>query len=121
MLKFTRDHEWVDTDTGRVGITDFAQKQLGDVVFVDLPDTGRQLAKGDEVCVIESVKAASEVYSPIGGTITAVNEALTDSPDLINKSPLDEGWIVALEVAAGDLDELMDETGYAAYLEEIGE
>ena len=94
-LYFTQDHEWIrlDGDTATVGISDYAQEQLGDVVFVELPDAGRTVKKGDEAAVVESVKAASEVYAPVSGEITAANDALTGDPSLVNTSPMDEGWL----------------------------
>ena len=115
---FTEDHEWikVDGDTGTVGISAYAAKALGDVVFVELPDVGAELDKGDEAAVVESVKAASEVYAPVGGEVTAVNEALEEAPETVNASPDGDGWFLKLKIAdADDLDGLMDETKYKAY------
>ena len=115
---FTEDHEWikVDGDTGTVGISAYAAKALGDVVFVELPDVGAELDKGDEAAVVESVKAASEVYAPIGGEVTAVNEALEDAPETVNASPDGDGWFLKLKIAdADELEGLMDETKYKAY------
>lgn len=123
MLKFTEDHEWVrvDGDVGAIGISDYAQQQLGDVVFVELPAVGKSLAKGDEAAVVESVKAASEVYSPVDGEIIAVNEALNDNPGLINADAMGDGWFVKIKLTdASQLDGLMDEAGYKAYVEGLG-
>ncbi|MCG8505886.1 MAG: glycine cleavage system protein GcvH [Sphingomonadales bacterium] len=122
MLRFTEDHEWVDVDgdTARVGISDYAQKALGDIVFVELPEVGATVAKGDEAAVVESVKAASEVYAPVGGEVTEVNGALADEPAKVNESPMDDGWFFKLALAdAGELDELMDEEAYAAFVADL--
>ena len=115
---FTEDHEWikVDGDTGTVGISAYAAKALGDVVFVELPDVGAEFGKGDEAAVVESVKAASEVYAPIGGEVTAVNEALEDAPETVNLSPAGDGWFLKIKIAdADELSSLMDEAKYKAY------
>ena len=120
--RFTQDHEWirVDGDVGAVGITDYAQGQLGDVVFVELPEIGRQVAKGDEVAVVESVKAASEVYAPIGGEVVAANDALTDQPGLVNQAPLGDGWFFKLKLSdPGELEGLMDKAAYDAFVAEM--
>ena len=117
---YTEDHEWVrvDGDTGTVGISDYAQKQLGDVVFVELPEVGAEFAKGDEAAVVESVKAASEVYSPVSGEVTEVNTVLEDAPETVNASPADAGWFLKLKLDdAGELDSLMDEAKYKAFCE----
>lgn len=122
-IRFSKDHEWVrvEGDTATIGITDFAQTQLGDVVFVDLPEIGRVVAQGGECAVVESVKAASEVYAPVAGTIIAANDALADSPNLVNEDPLGAGWFVKLTISnPGELDGLMDEGAYAAYVGELG-
>ena len=119
-LKYTEDHEWIsmDGDIGTVGITNYAQEQLGDVVFVELPDVGKILAKGDEAAVVESVKAAGEIYAPVGGEITEVNAALNDDPSLINSDAQGAGWFVKLRVGdAGSLNGLMDDAAYAAYVD----
>jgi glycine cleavage system H protein len=119
-LKFTEDHEWikVDGDTGTVGISAYAAKQLGDVVFVELPDIGAEFDKGDEAAVVESVKAASEVYSPIGGEVIEVNESLDDAPETVNASPDGDGWFLKIKIAdASELDALMDEAKYKEYCE----
>jgi glycine cleavage system H protein len=121
-LKFTKDHEWVrlDGDVATVGITDHAQSALGDVVFVELPEIGREVAAGEACAVVESVKAASDIYAPIAGRIVEANGALADNPGLVNASAFEEGWFFKLEPAdATALAELMDETAYAAYLETL--
>ena len=115
---FTEDHEWikVDGDVGTVGISAYAAKALGDVVFVELPDVGAEFDKGDEAAVVESVKAASEVYVPVGGEVTAVNEALEDAPETVNLSPAGDGWFLKIKIAdADELSSLMDEAKYKAY------
>jgi len=115
---YTEDHEYitVDGNTGTVGISDYAQNQLGDVVFVDVPEVGAKFAKGDEVAVVESVKAASEIYAPASGTVTAVNEKLADEPGLVNTSPAGDGWFFKIELDdAGDLEGLMNEDAYKAH------
>lgn len=101
-LKYTKEHEWVDLDTNRVGITSFAQEALGDVVFVELPEVGAEIEAGDALGVIESVKAVSDLYSPVSGKIVAVNEELLDSPELINQDPYGKGWIVEIESTGGE-------------------
>ena len=119
-LRFSSDHEWVrvEGDIAVVGITDYAQEQLGDVVFVELPALGASLAKADQAAVVESVKAANEIYAPIGGEVTAVNEALADAPEAVNADPLGSGWFFKLRLAdAGELDALMDEDAYKAFVE----
>jgi len=118
-LYFTPDHEWiaVDGDTGTVGITDFAQKQLGDVVFIEVPEVGRVLAKGDEAAVVESVKAASEVYTPVGGTVTESNAALTEAPAMVNSDPMGDGWFFRMTLSdPSELEALMDQAAYDAHL-----
>lgn len=122
-IKYTKDHEWVrvDGDAATVGITDYAQGQLGDVVFVELPDAGRELTQGGEAAVVESVKAASEVYSPVSGTVTEGNAALLDTPALVNESAQDEGWFFKLTLSnAAELDSLMDEAAYQEYVASLG-
>ncbi len=119
-VKYTEDHEWVriDGDTGTIGITDYAQEQLGDVVFVELPDAGRAVEKGGDAAVVESVKAASEIYAPIAGEITEINQAVADDPSLVNTSPTADGWFFKIKFAdAGDLDGLMDEAAYKSFVE----
>ncbi len=121
-VKFSKDHEWIRAEgsAGVVGISDFAQEQLGDLVFVELPDIGKKLAKGDEAAVIESVKAAGEVYAPVGGEVTEVNEALGDDPTKINTDSLGDGWIFKMSIDdEGELDGLMDEAAYGKFVEEL--
>ena len=113
--KFTDDHEWIrmEGDVGVVGITEHAQEQLGEMVFVELPDVGRELSKGDEAAVMESVKAASELHSPAGGTVVEVNEALSEEPTKINEDAMGEGWFYKLKLSdPAELDGLMDEAAY---------
>ncbi len=120
--RFTKDHEWIrlEGDVATVGITDHAQTALGDVVFVELPEVGREVSAGEPCAVVESVKAASDIYAPIAGKVVEVNHALADNPGLVNASPLGDGWFFRLEPAdLGALESLMDETGYAAYLESL--
>ena len=117
--RYTRDHEWVrlDGDTATVGISRHAAEQLGDVVFVELPEVGRRVEKGGEAAVVESVKAASEVYAPVSGEVVEVNPALTDTPQTVNESAEGDGWFLKLRVAdRSELDDLMDEAAYKAYL-----
>ena len=112
---FTKDHEWIDVagDTATVGITDYAQSQLGDVVFVEVPDAGRSLAQGGEAAVVESVKAASDVYAPVSGDVTEGNAALADTPDLVNTAPETDGWFFRMRLTnPSELDALMDEAAY---------
>jgi glycine cleavage system H protein len=120
--KFTKDHEWVRLDGGVavIGITDHAQNALGDVVFVDLPEVGREVAAGEAIAVVESVKAASDVYAPIAGKIVAVNGALGDNPGAINSAPTTEGWFFKIEPAdAAEIAALMDESAYAAFVDTL--
>ena len=115
---FTEEHEWIDVDgdTATVGITDYAQEQLGDIGFVELPDTGAQVAKGKDAAVVESVKAASDVYAPITGEVTEANQALDEDPALVNSSPEADGWFFKLTIAdKGELDGLMDEAAYKSF------
>jgi glycine cleavage system H protein len=117
--RYTEDHEWVavDGDTATVGISAYAQEQLGDLVFVDLPEAGKTVAKGDEIAVVESVKAASEVYAPIDGTVTEANGALADAPETVNKDAEGAGWFVKMTIAdAGQLDALMPADKYKEYV-----
>jgi len=119
--RFTKDHEWisVDGDVGTIGITAYAQEQLGDVVFVELPEVGRTIAKGGEAAVVESVKAAAEVYAPVSGEVVAVNAALPDNPGLVNTAPEGDGWFMKLRLAKpGELAGLMDRAAYGAFLKE---
>ena len=116
---FTEDHEWIDVDgnVGTVGISEYAQGQLGDIVFVDVPEEGKQLTKGDEAAVVESVKAASEVYSPVSGTVLEGNAALADEPALVNTDPEAEGWFFKITLSDdSELGELMDEAAYEAFV-----
>lgn len=119
MTKYTEDHEWIelDGDTVTVGITDYAQKALGDVVFVELPEVNASYSAGDEVAVVESVKAASEVYAPLDGEIVEVNEALEGDPSLVNTAPTGDGWFFKMKLAnADDMAGLMDEEAYNAHV-----
>lgn len=121
-LKFTKEHEWLDVngDVATVGITEYAQEQLGDVVFVDLPDVGKTVSQGDESGVVESVKAASDVYAPLDGEVVEVNAKLEDEPGLVNSDPQGEGWFMKMKMAnTGQLDEMMDADGYKAFIESI--
>ena len=118
--RFTKDHEWIRVDggIGTVGITHHAQDQLGDVVFVELPVVGRKAAKGETVAVVESVKAASDVYAPIAGEVTEANTALADQPALVNEDAEGKAWFFKLRIAdAAELDGLMDRAAYAAFVE----
>jgi len=115
MLKFTEEHEWlqVEGDVATVGITAHAAEQLGDLVFVELPEVGASFSKGDDAATVESVKAASEVYCPLDGEITEVNEAITADPALVNSDPMGAGWFFKLKLKnTSDLDGLLDESGY---------
>jgi glycine cleavage system H protein len=119
---YSKEHEWisVEGDSATVGITDYAQSQLGDVVFVEVPEAGRQLAKGGEAAVVESVKAASDVYAPVSGEVTEGNQALVDQPDLVNTDPEGEGWFFKLRLAdPGELDGLMDQSAYRAFCDDL--
>ncbi len=121
-LRYTQTHEWVrveDDGTVVIGITDHAQAQLGELVFADLPDVGVKVNASDEVCVIESVKAASDVYSPLSGKILEVNEDLEESPSLVNSDPYGDGWLYKMDPADPDeLSELLDADDYSHYMEE---
>ncbi|MBS0505131.1 MAG: glycine cleavage system protein GcvH [Proteobacteria bacterium] len=119
---FTKDHEWIDVagDTATVGITDYAQSQLGDVVFVEVPEAGRQLVQGGDAAVVESVKAASDVYAPVSGEVTEGNAALSDTPDLVNTAPEGDGWFFKLKLAdSSELDALMDEAAYKEFVSSL--
>lgn len=119
---FTQDHEWIDVDgtSGTVGITDYAQSQLGDITYVDLPAAGSTVRKGDAPCVVDSVKAASDVYSPVSGTITAANEALGDAPETVNTDPEEGGWLFRIDLSdVSELEGLMDKAAYDAYVAEL--
>ena len=116
---YTKDHEWIDVDgaAGTVGITDYAQGQLGDITFVELPSAGSNQSKGDAACVVDSVKAASDVYAPVGGEVTEANPALEGEPELVNTDPEGTGWLFKLTLAdAGELDGLMDKAAYDEYV-----
>ncbi|MCB2087581.1 MAG: glycine cleavage system protein GcvH [Sphingomonadaceae bacterium] len=117
---YTEDHEWIELDgeVATVGITNYAQEQLGDIVFVEVPDTGAELTKGGDAAVVESVKAASDVYSPVSGTVTEGNSALEEDPALVNSDPEGEGWFFKLTVSdTGELDGLMDAAAYKAFVD----
>jgi len=116
---YTKTHEWVHITekTARIGITDHAQKELTDIVYVELPESGKEVAKGEELCVVESVKSVSEIYAPLSGTVTKVNKSLEDTPETINESPYDEGWIVELTLTKKDeVDDLLDAAAYTKLL-----
>ncbi|GAB4374462.1 MAG: glycine cleavage system protein GcvH [Kiloniellaceae bacterium] len=118
--RYTEDHEWVAVsgDEATVGISNHAQEQLGDIVFVELPEIGKALAKGKEAAVVESVKAASEIYAPLDGEVTAVNEALNDEPGKVNSDPEGDGWFFKMKLKdAAQLDGLMDAAAYKAFVE----
>ncbi|MFG1417891.1 glycine cleavage system protein GcvH [Xanthobacter sp. V0B-10] len=122
-VRYSKDHEYVrvEGDEGVVGISHYAQSQLGDVVFVELPQLGKVVEQGKEVAVVESVKAASEVYAPLAGTVTAVNTELEGNPALVNAEPEGAGWFLRLKIAApSQLDALMDEAAYKAFVESLG-
>ncbi|MBI1255429.1 MAG: glycine cleavage system protein GcvH [Hyphomonas sp.] len=117
---YTKDHEWirVDGDTGTVGITSYAAGQLGDVVYVELPETGAKFARGDDFAVVESVKAASDVYAPVSGSVMEVNSALSDAPEKVNEAAEGDAWFVRVKLAdADELSGLMDEAAYAVFCE----
>ena len=120
-LRYTREHEWAKQEGGRirVGITAYAQEQLGDVVYVELPEIGRRVEKGKEAAVVESVKAASEVYAPVSGEVAEVNDALAADPATVNADPMGEGWFLKLRLAdPKELDGLLDEEAYRRFVEE---
>jgi glycine cleavage system H protein len=122
-VKYTKDHEWIrmEGDIAVVGITDFAQTQLGDVVYVELPEVGRSVEKGKEAAVVESVKAASEVFAPVSGQVIAINEALTGEPGRVNSDPMGAGWFMKLRIAnAKELGDLMDDAAYKSFVEGLG-
>jgi glycine cleavage system H protein len=119
---FTEDHEWVDVDgdIGTVGISEYAQGQLGDIVFVDVPEDGKALTKGDEAAVVESVKAASDVYTPVSGTVLETNAALADTPGLVNEDAEGDGWFFKLTLSdPSELEDLMDEAAYEAFVAKL--
>jgi glycine cleavage system H protein len=122
-LKYSREHEWVRVEGNRatVGITDFAQHQLGDVVFVEVPTVGAAVTAGQGFSVVESVKAVSDIYAPVSGTVVSVNDALTDTPETINGDPYGDGWIAVIEMSnPGELDSLLDAAGYEKFTAEGG-
>ena len=119
---YTDEHEWVEVegDTATVGITDYAQEQLGDIVFVETPEVGTELGQGDDAAVVESVKAASDVYAAVSGEVIEVNEMLEDEPGLVNSSAEEDGWFFRLTLSDKDeLDDLMDEKAYKAFVEDL--
>lgn len=122
-MKFTVDHQWIrleEDGIATIGITDYAQKQLGDVVYVELPEVGRELGMGDEVAVVESVKAAGEVKMPLTGTVLAVNENLQDDPGIVNADPEGDGWFIRISINhPGEVEELMDDSAYNELLTEL--
>jgi glycine cleavage system H protein len=123
VTRFTKDHEWVrqEGDVAVIGITDYAQEQLGDVVYVELPEVGRRVEQGKEAAVVESAKAASEVYAPVSGEVVAVNETILGDPALVNADAMGEGWFLKLRLAdPKQLDGLMDEAAYQAFVAEQG-
>ncbi len=121
-LKYTKEHEWLllEGDVVTVGITDFAQQQLGDLVLVELPERGQEISVGEDIVVIESVKAASEVHAPLAGTVVEINEELVDKPELVNQDPAGAGWIYRAKLEEGaNLSEFMSQKDYDAYVEEL--
>lgn len=119
-IKYTEDHEWIriEGDIGTIGITDYAQGQLGDVVYVELPPVGKQVSQGGDMAVVESVKAASEVYAPVSGEVLAANDSLSDKPESINSDAMGAGWFVRLRLKdKGELSKLMDEAQYKTFVE----
>jgi glycine cleavage system H protein len=121
-VRYTKDHEWIriDGDVGTVGISNYAQSQLGDIVFVELPEIGKKLEKGAEAAVVESVKAASEVFAPVSGEVIAVNPDLESSPATVNEDPEGKGWFLRIKISgAGELDALMTAEAYEHYVETI--
>ncbi len=123
-VKYSEDHEWIsiEGDIGTVGITDHAQEQLGELVYIEVPEVGTTLDQGDEACVVESVKAASEVYTPCSGEIVEVNEDLADAPTTVNEHAEGDGWMFKIKIAdMSELDDYMDAAGYKAYLKDLDE
>ncbi len=121
-LRYSKDHEYValDGDLATLGISDYAQSQLGDIVFIELPEVGKKVAKGKEIAVIESVKAASEVYSPVSGEVVEVNPELGEAPALVNDDPLGRGWLIKVRVSdPGECASLMDDAAYSSFLKTI--
>lgn len=122
-VRYSEEHEWirVEGDTGTIGITQYAQEQLGDVVFVDVPQAGRKVAKGESVAVVESVKAASDIYAPVSGEVIESNAALADTPGDVNAEPMGKGWFFKIKISdKGELAGLMDEAAYAAFVKSLG-
>lgn len=121
-LKYSKEHEWIriEENRGYVGITDFAQKALGDVIFVELPEVGRQLKAGEVFGVVESVKAVSDIYAPCGGSVSAINEAVLDSPELVNQDPYGDGWLIEVDITEPPAD-LLSAEEYEAILAEESE
>ncbi|MCL6625057.1 glycine cleavage system protein GcvH [Alicyclobacillus shizuokensis] len=120
-LKYSKEHEWVRTEGDRayVGITHFAQDELGDIVFVELPDVGATVHANETFGTVESVKTVSDLYAPVSGRVVAVNDKLTDSPELVNSSPYGEGWMIVIEMEnPGELDDLLDAAGYESFVSE---
>ena len=118
-MRFSKDHEWVEAegDTARIGVTAYAAEQLGDVVFVELPEVGKQVNAGEALAVVESVKAASDVFAPVSGEVIEVNTGLPDTPETVNAEPEKDGWFVKLKLAnPSEVDALMDRAAYEAYL-----
>ena len=123
MIRYSKEHEWirVEGEVATVGITQYAQEQLGDVVFVEVPQAGRTVAKGEACAVVESVKAASDIYAPVSGEVVEANAGLADSPGDVNAEPMGKGWFFKLRLTnRGELDSLLDEAGYAAYVKNLG-
>ena len=122
-VRYSEEHEWVrlDGDVATIGITDYAQQQLGDVVFVEVPQVGRKVEKGESVAVVESVKAASDIFAPVSGEVVEANAALADSPGDVNAEPTGKGWFFKLRIAdKAELDGLMDEAAYDAFVKNLG-
>lgn len=123
MIRYTKDHEYIrlEGETGTIGITDYAQAQLGDIVFVELPPIGKKLKRGEEAAVVESVKAASEVMAPVSGEVVAVNAALEEKPGIVNADAAGEGWFLTVKLAdAAELEGLMDEAAYSEFVGSLG-
>ena len=122
-LRYTDEHEWLrpeNDDSVTIGITDYAQQQLGDVVYVELPEVGKEVQANDDVAVVESVKAAGDIKSPLGGSVIAINDRLADEPELVNSDPMGEGWFVKMKPENSDaLDDLMDEAAYKEFIESL--
>lgn len=123
-LQYTKEHEWlsIEEDTATIGITDFAQQELGDVVYVELPDVGQSFEEGESFGSVESVKAVSEIYMPLSGTVVEVNEALANAPEEVNNSPYGDGWMIRIEIAdSSQIDKLLSSDEYITYVEEESE